>query len=39
MTELEVVVREKLDLGHHIQERPMLFLGGALALGFVVGLL
>jgi hypothetical protein len=39
VTALEVTFRQKLDLRHHIRERPLIFLGGALAAGFVIGLI
>jgi hypothetical protein len=39
VTALEVTFKEKLDLRHHVRQRPMIFLGGALAVGFVIGLI
>ncbi len=39
VTELEVTVREKLDWRRPVREQPLVFVGGALALGFVIGLI
>jgi hypothetical protein len=39
VTELEVTVRDKLDWKRPIRERPIVAVGGALALGFIVGLI
>jgi hypothetical protein len=39
VTALELTVREKLDFRLRIRERPLAFVGGAFAIGFVVGLI
>jgi ElaB/YqjD/DUF883 family membrane-anchored ribosome-binding protein len=36
---LEVTVREKLDWRRPVRERPLVWVGGALAVGFVLGVL
>jgi hypothetical protein len=36
---LEETVRDKLDWKRPVRERPLVYLGGALALGIVLGLL
>jgi hypothetical protein len=36
---LEVTVRDKLDWRRPVRERPLVWAGGALALGFVLGVL
>ena len=36
---LELTVKERLDWRRPIRERPVVWLGGALAVGFVLGLL
>lgn len=35
--ELEETVRNKLDLARPVRQRPLVFAGGALALGFFLG--
>jgi ElaB/YqjD/DUF883 family membrane-anchored ribosome-binding protein len=37
VSELEVTVREKLDWARPVRERPLAFVGGAFALGLVIG--
>ena len=39
VTALEVTVRDKLDWKRPIREKPLAFVGGALALGFIIGLI
>jgi hypothetical protein len=39
VTALEVTVREKLDWRRPVRQRPLAWVGGALVLGFVVGVL
>ncbi len=36
---LEQTFRDQLDWRQQVRERPLLFVGGALALGFVLGLI
>ena len=39
VTALEISVKEKLDWRRPIRERPIVWIGGAFALGFVIAVL